>query len=159
MSFARRCAMLEVGASVWVGYAGIFVLLALLAAGVPIGVALALVALGGVALLISPEAALIKSGVVSFEIATKYELGVLPLFLLMAHLCFTAGASRDFFTVAARFIGHRRGGLALASGRSAARALRPSQRSVPWRSPRCAGPDTSRASRPARSPPVALSVR
>ncbi|MGZ8336738.1 MAG: TRAP transporter large permease [Allosphingosinicella sp.] len=107
--------MLEVGASVWVGYAGIFVLLALLAAGVPIGVSLALVAMAGIALLISPEAAIIKAGVVSFEIATKYELGVLPLFLLMAHLCFTAGASRDFFTVAARFIGHRRGGLALAS--------------------------------------------
>ena len=45
----------------------------------------------------------------------RYELGVLPLFLLMAHLCFAAGASRDFFDAAASFIGHRRGGLALAS--------------------------------------------
>jgi tripartite ATP-independent transporter DctM subunit len=33
----------------------------------------------------------------------------------MAHICFAAGASRDFFDVAARFVGHRRGGLALAS--------------------------------------------
>ena len=107
--------MLEVGDAIWVGYAAIAVLLALLAAGVPIGVALALVAMAGLALLISPEAALIKSGVISFEVATKYELGVLPLFLLMAHLCFAAGASRDFFTVAARFVGHRRGGLAVAS--------------------------------------------
>ena len=107
--------MLEVGAAQWVGYAGILILLGLLALGVPIGVALGFVALGGIALLISPEAALIKSGVVSFEIATKYELGVLPHFLLMAHLCFAAGASRDFLTVAARFLGHRRGGLALAS--------------------------------------------
>ena len=106
--------MLEGGVE-WIGYAGILLLLGLLALGVPIGVALAFVALGGIALLISPEAALIKAGVVSFDIATKYELGVLPLFLLMAHLCFAAGASRDFFTVAARFLGHRRGGLALAS--------------------------------------------
>ena len=33
----------------------------------------------------------------------------------MAHLCFAANASRDFFDAAARMIGHRRGGLALAS--------------------------------------------
>lgn len=98
-----------------VGTFGIVLLLLLLAAGIPIGVGLLLVGLGGLALLISPEAAIIKGGVVSFEVISKYELGVLPLFLLMAHICFAAGASRDFFDVAARFLGHRRGGLALAS--------------------------------------------
>ena len=98
-----------------IGLAGIALLLVLLTFGVPIGVSLALVGIGGLALLISPEAALIKSGVVSFETISKYELGVLPLFLLMAHICFAAGASRDFFDVAAKFVGHRRGGLALAS--------------------------------------------
>ncbi len=98
-----------------IGLFGIFVLLLMLAVGIPIGVGLALVGLGGLAILISPEAALVKAGVVSFEIISKYELGVLPLFLLMAHICFAAGASRDFFEIAAKFVGHRRGGLALAS--------------------------------------------
>ncbi|MEA3003067.1 MAG: C4-dicarboxylate transporter, DctM subunit [Sphingomonadales bacterium] len=98
-----------------VGLAGIFFLLLLLTLGVPIGVGLGLVGLAGLSILISPEAALIKGGVVSFETISKYELGVLPLFLLMAHICFAAGASRDFFDVAAKFVGHRRGGLALAS--------------------------------------------
>lgn len=98
-----------------IGALGIALLLILLAGGLPIGVGLLLVGLGGLAVIISPEAALIKSGVVSFEIISKYELGVLPLFLLMAHICFAAGASRDFFDVAAKFLGHRRGGLALAS--------------------------------------------
>ena len=98
-----------------IGLIGIVVLLAMLAGGVPIGVGLLLVGLGGLAVMISPEAALVKGGVVSFEIISKYELGVLPLFLLMAHICFAAGASRDFFDVAAKFVGHRRGGLALAS--------------------------------------------
>ncbi len=97
------------------GLLGILALLALLAAGVPIGVGLMAVGIGGLALMISPEAALIKAGVTSFETISRYELGVLPLFLLMAHICFAAGASRDFFDVAAKFIGHRRGGLALAS--------------------------------------------
>lgn len=98
-----------------IGVLGIAALLLLLAGGVPIGIGLLLVGLGGLAVMLSPEAALIKGGVVSFEVLSKYELGVLPLFLLMAHICFAAGASRDFFDVAAKFVGHRRGGLALAS--------------------------------------------
>lgn len=98
-----------------IGFAGILGLLILLTLGVPIGVSLALTGVLGLMVMLSPEAALVKAGVVVFEVANKYELGVLPLFLLMAHLCFAAGASRDFFDVAARFVGHRRGGLGLAS--------------------------------------------
>jgi tripartite ATP-independent transporter DctM subunit len=98
-----------------VGILGILVLLGILGLGVPIGIALTLVAMSGLAFLLSPEAALIKAGVVTFGAISRYELGVLPLFILMAHLCFAAGASRDFFDVAARFVGHRRGGLAMAS--------------------------------------------
>ncbi|MFN4096076.1 MAG: TRAP transporter large permease [Sphingomonas sp.] len=98
-----------------IGLIGILALLGLLTLGVPIGVSLALTGVVGLMVMLSPEAALVKAGVVVFEVANKYELGVLPLFLLMAHLCFAAGASRDFFDVAARFVGHRRGGLGLAS--------------------------------------------
>jgi C4-dicarboxylate transporter, DctM subunit len=98
-----------------IGLAGIALLLLLLALGAPIGIGLMFVGLGGLAILISPEAAVIKLGVLSFGAVSRYELGVLPLFLLMAHLCFAAGASRDFFSAAAAFLGHRRGGLALAS--------------------------------------------
>lgn len=98
-----------------IGLLGIVGLLVLLTLGVPIGVSLALTGALGLMVMLSPEAALVKAGVVVFEVANKYELGVLPLFLLMAHLCFAAGASRDFFDVAARFVGHRRGGLGLAS--------------------------------------------
>lgn len=97
------------------GAIGVIALLILLTLGVPIGVAMGLVGLTGLILMLGFEPALIKSGVVLFETVTKYELGVLPMFLLMAHICFVAGASRDFFDAAARMIGHRRGGLALAS--------------------------------------------
>src|ERR1044072_7819857 len=83
--------------------------------GAPIGVSMGLVGMVGLMILIGPEPAIIKSGVVLFETVSRYELGVLPLFLLMAHLCFAAGASRDFFDAAAKMFGHRRGGLALAS--------------------------------------------
>ncbi len=97
------------------GALGVAALLALLALGIPIGVAMGLVGLVGLTLLLGPEPALIKSSVVLFETVTRFELGVLPLFLLMAHLCFAAGASRDFFSAAASVVGHRRGGMAIAT--------------------------------------------
>jgi C4-dicarboxylate transporter DctM subunit len=97
------------------GLLGVIALLVLLTLGIPIGVAMGIVGLVGLTSMLGLEPALIKSGIVLFETLLKYELGVLPLFLLMAHVCFVAGASRDFFDAAARMIGHRRGGLALAS--------------------------------------------
>jgi C4-dicarboxylate transporter, DctM subunit len=97
------------------GFLGIVALLALLLTGMPIGIALGLVGLVGLTATLGLEPALIKSGVLLFETLTRYELGTLPLFMLMAHLCFVAEASRDFFDLAARFLGHRRGGLAVAS--------------------------------------------
>ena len=97
------------------GFLGLLVLFALILAGVRIGAALGLVGLGGLALVLSPEAAVIKAGVITVDTLTRYELGTLPLFLLMAHVFFSVHASRDMFDVAARFIGHRRGGLAYAA--------------------------------------------
>jgi tripartite ATP-independent transporter DctM subunit len=97
------------------GLAGVAALLLALTGGVPIGVALGLVGMTGLTLMLGLEPALIKSSVILFDTLSRYELGVLPLFLLMAHLCFAANASRDFFDAAARMIGHRRGGMALAS--------------------------------------------
>lgn len=97
------------------GFTGIAVLFVLLLVGMPIGISLGLVGLVGLCVVLGYEPALIKSGVVVMETLTRYELGTLPLFLLMAHLCSAAEASRDFFDSAARFVGHRRGGLALAS--------------------------------------------
>jgi C4-dicarboxylate transporter DctM subunit len=98
-----------------IGIIAFIALLGILLLGIPIGAALALVGIAGLAIIISPEAALIKAGVISFDTVSRYELGVLPLFMLMAQLCFAAGASGDFFEMAAKFVGHRRGGLAMAS--------------------------------------------
>ena len=97
------------------GLTGVIVLILMLLLGMPIGVALGTVGIGGLILTLGLEPALIKSGVILFETLSRYELGVLPLFFLMAHVCFTANASRDFFDAASSMFGHRRGGLALAS--------------------------------------------
>lgn len=98
-----------------IGLIALVALLVILLLGIPIGASLALVGMVGLALLISPEAALIKTGVIAFDTVSRYELGVLPLFMLMAQICFAAGASGDFFGLASRLAGHHRGGLAVAS--------------------------------------------
>lgn len=46
---------------------------------------------------------------------TLYELSVIPLFLLMGQFATQGGLSRDLFRAAAAFVGHIRGGLAMAS--------------------------------------------
>ena len=97
------------------GMVGVAILFVLLMLGLPIGAALGLVGVGGLVLLLGLEPGLIKAGVVAIETLTRYELGTLPLFLLMAQLFFSANASRDLFDAAAKFVGHRRGGLAYAS--------------------------------------------
>lgn len=102
-------------ASPGTGLIGVAVLFVMLLLGVPIGAALGLVGIGGLVLVIGFEPALIKSGVLAIETLTRYELGTLPLFLLMAQLFFSANASRDMFDAAAKFFGHRKGGLAYAS--------------------------------------------
>lgn len=98
-----------------IGLLGVLLLLALLLFGLRIGAALGLVGLGGLVVVLGLEPALIKSGVVVIDVLTKYELGTLPLFLLMAQLFFAANASRDLFDAATKFVGHRRGGLAYAA--------------------------------------------
>ena len=97
------------------GIVGILLLFLLLMLGLPIGVALGLVGIGGMILILGMEPALIKSGVVLIETLTRYELGTLPLFMLMAHLFFASEASRDLFDAAAKLVGHKPGGLAYAS--------------------------------------------
>jgi C4-dicarboxylate transporter DctM subunit len=101
--------------SPYIGMAGVVLLLVMLTGGIPIGISLGLVGICGLTLIMGLEPALIKSGVILFETLSRYELGVLPLFFLMAHVCFAANASRDFFDAAASMFGHRKGGLALAS--------------------------------------------
>lgn len=95
--------------------AGFALVVILLLLRTPIAVSLGIVGLGGLALLLSPEAALIKSGVITFTTISHYELGTLPLFLFMAHILFSAGVSTRLFNAASRFVGHRPGGLALAA--------------------------------------------
>lgn len=100
---------------VLVGIIGFAVLFSLLAVGVPIGAGMALVGFAGTWFLISDVAAFTKLAVVPFQTVTDYSLAVLPLFILMAQVVFASGMGRDLFNLASKWLGHRRGGVAMAA--------------------------------------------
>jgi C4-dicarboxylate transporter, DctM subunit len=87
----------------------------LLAAGMAIGFAMALSAFVGTLLLIDAQAALALLGQTAYDTAVTYNLSVVPMFVLMGYIAGGAGLSEQLYRVCNAWLGHRRGGLALAT--------------------------------------------
>jgi C4-dicarboxylate transporter DctM subunit len=98
-----------------VGVIAFVILFLLLACGLQIGFAMAVVAFGGIWYIISQGAAFGKMSLTPFETVASYELAVLPLFLLMANIIFVSGFGEELYRLAAKWLGHQPGGLAMAT--------------------------------------------
>ncbi|HZH28906.1 MAG TPA: TRAP transporter large permease [Azospirillaceae bacterium] len=94
---------------------GFAVLFGLILLRMPIGFAMALVGTVGFALMVGWRPAFAMLGQNTFEAGFSYTLSVLPLFILMGNLVTRAGISHELYQAAYAFLGHRRGGLAMAS--------------------------------------------
>ncbi|MDO4723934.1 MAG: TRAP transporter large permease [Comamonadaceae bacterium] len=94
---------------------GVLALLVLLFLGLPIAWGMLLVGVAGFSYLASLEAGLAMAAQTSFDTAMNYNFTVLPLFILMGNLVNASGLARDLYRVAYAFIGHLRGGLAMAT--------------------------------------------
>ena len=94
---------------------GLVVLLASLFLGLPIAWGMLLVGTLGFAYFTGLEAALTMAAQTSFDTAMSYSFTVLPLFILMGNLVNASGLSKDLYKAANAFIGHMRGGLAMAT--------------------------------------------
>src|SRR5205814_431241 len=89
---------------------------------------------------------------------SNYDLAVIPLFMLMGQFATNGGLSKALFRCAAAFIGHFRGGLAMAAtgacagfGAICGSSLRRPQRWGRWRCPNCVRTAIPGGSPPARS--------
>lgn len=82
---------------------------------VPLAAAMGLIGLIGTILMVGFEPALGVIGTEVVEFLTNGNLAVLPLFLMMGAFASVAGLSGDIYKLAHVLIGHRRGGLALAT--------------------------------------------
>src|ERR1700682_6210093 len=98
-----------------VAITGFLVLFALMLMRVPVGMAMGLVGVSGFAYLVNGDAALKIIGHTSMRTVTDYTFGVIPMFLLMGAFVTTSGMSRELFRAANTFVGHRRGGLGIAT--------------------------------------------
>jgi tripartite ATP-independent transporter DctM subunit len=94
---------------------GFVVLFALMLLRVPVGMAMGLVGVTGYAYLTGGAPALKLVGQTSMRTVTSYQFGVIPMFLLMGAFVSHSGISRELFRAANTFVGHRRGGLGLAT--------------------------------------------
>src|SRR3954468_5224774 len=83
----------------------------------PIALAMAVVGVTGYAYMRgwnwSPAFAMVQTQI--FETGRNYTLSVVPLFILMGNLVTRAGMSQELYRTAYAFIGHFRGGLAMAT--------------------------------------------
>ncbi|MGA1475430.1 MAG: TRAP transporter large permease [Prochlorothrix sp.] len=90
-------------------------LLVLIALGIPIALAMLSVGAGGYILVNGWDALLNYLKTAPYYQFSTYSLSVIPLFLLMGQFATAAGISKALFQTANTWLGHRRGGIALAA--------------------------------------------
>jgi C4-dicarboxylate transporter DctM subunit len=97
------------------GIVGIGILLILLFSRIQIGLAMGLVGFVGFAYLtgIGPALGVLK--LVPYATFSQYDLTVIPLFILMGAFALTSGLSEDLYKAVYKWLGHFRGGLAMAT--------------------------------------------
>lgn len=98
-----------------IGIAGILLMFTLMMMRMQIGFAMAVVGFAGFAILTDPGAAFSMLGMTAYQTAASYALTVIPLFLLMAQFASQSGMGSDLYQSLYRWLGHLRGGLAMAT--------------------------------------------
>ncbi|MEN0041074.1 MAG: TRAP transporter large permease [Pseudomonadota bacterium] len=102
--------------SLTIGYLSLPVLLALIFMRMPIGLAMLVVGLGGTMVVTGgPNVVLAKLKNETYSTFSSYSLSIVPLFLLMGQFATLGGMSTALFRAAETWLGHRRGGVAMAS--------------------------------------------
>ena len=102
--------------STLVGVIGILVLIIVLFfLGMPVGFAMGIVGFFGFWYVISFKAALNMVGGDIWSTFSSYGLTVIPLFIFLGYLAFNAGIAERLYNTAYKWVGHMRGGLAIAT--------------------------------------------
>jgi C4-dicarboxylate transporter, DctM subunit len=91
------------------------ILVALLIIRVPVGLAMLVVGIGGYISLSGVDPVLAYMKTAAFWEFNSYSFSVIPMFLLMGQFASRPGLSSKLFEAANTFLGHRRGGVAMAA--------------------------------------------
>jgi len=98
-----------------VGILGIVILIFLIFSRMHIGISMALVGFLGFACIVGLDPALGLLKTVPYSTLSSQNLSVIPLFILMGAFAFSAGISEDLYRTVHKWLGHFRGGLAMAT--------------------------------------------
>lgn len=99
-----------------IGLTSFPVLLLMIFLRIPIGLSMFLVGLGGLYMVTGgTNMALAKLKTETYSTFSSYSLSIVPMFILMGHFATLGGMSQALFKAAEAFLGHRRGGVAMAS--------------------------------------------
>jgi tripartite ATP-independent transporter DctM subunit len=94
-----------------IGYLAAVALLVTLAAGIPIGIAMATIGVGGMFLGVGTALTFGQLRTLPFAVVNNYDFAVLPLFVLMGVLAETSGITSQVFYAADLWLRRLRGGL------------------------------------------------
>lgn len=94
---------------------GVLIMIALIALHVPVGVSLAVTGVGVFTWIVGFDEAVSLIGTEFSATFSNMDYSIIPFFIVMGSLASTAGLSTDLFRLANSFLGHKRGGLALAT--------------------------------------------
>ncbi len=97
------------------GLAGVGVMLVLFMTRMPVAYVMTLVGFVGFSCLISLKGGMNLLSRSIYDAFSSYSLATIPLFILMGQLAFNSGISRRLYDSAYQFLGHIRGGLAMAT--------------------------------------------
>jgi tripartite ATP-independent transporter DctM subunit len=98
-----------------IGIIGILIMLALFMTRMPVAYVMTLVGLAGFSYMISVKGGLNLLSRSFYDTFSSYGLTTIPLFILMGQFAFNTGISRRLYDTAYTYLGHTRGGLAMAT--------------------------------------------
>lgn len=98
-----------------IGIIGIVLLVVLLFSKMPVGFVMALLGVTGFSYVVSSGAGLSLLARDVFDTFSSYNLTVIPLFIFMGQIAFHSGISRRLYDSVYVFMGHYKGGLAVAT--------------------------------------------
>ena len=98
-----------------IGIIGIVIMILLFMTRMPVAFVMAAVGVVGFSIMTTPHAGLVLLSRNVYEVFASYDLTTIPLFILMGQLGFNSGISKRLYKAAYTFMGHVRGGLAMAT--------------------------------------------
>ena len=98
-----------------IGLLGIIAFLVLISLRVPISFAMLIVGFVGFSVLVDPAAAFSMATAEVYNNFSSYSLSVIPMFIWMGFLAYHSGVGTSLYQFAYKMVGHRPGGLAIAT--------------------------------------------